>query len=304
MDNPTVSYQITVEDEGNTMKGFLRKKKGLSRKLLVRMKQEKSIFLNGQFTYLDYTLKAGDTITLVMPEEESENIIPQHMIIEIEYEDEDIMVLNKPVGQCVHPTLLHPDGTLANGVVYYWQEQGFKRKFRAVNRLDRDTSGLLIVAKSQFAHQQLAIVQRKHQIKRTYEAVVHATVEQDQGTISAPIARKSESLVEREVREDGQEAVTHYRVLKRFQDVSYVQLQLETGRTHQIRVHMSYLGHPLLGDDLYGGSRNLIGRQALHARILAFQHPRTGEMMNFESRLPEDIEQLLEKLESDERVGD
>lgn len=298
MDNPTVSYRIAIEDEGNTMKEFLRKKKGLSRKLLVRMKQEKSIYLNGQFTYLDHLLKAGDTITFVMPEEESENIVPQDMVINIEYEDEDVMVLNKPYNQCVHPTLLHPDRTLANGVVYYWQEQGFKRKFRAVNRLDRDTSGLLIVAKNQFAHQQLAIVQRKHGINRIYEAVVHGKVEQDQGTIVAPIARKSESLVEREVRDEGQEAVTHYQVLQRFQKATYVQLRLETGRTHQIRVHMSYLGHPLIGDDLYGGSRDLIGRQALHARVLSFPHPRTGTMMTFESQLPEDIEHLLGKLQN------
>ena len=304
MDNPTVSYKITIEDEGKTMKEFLRKKKGISRKLLVRMKQEKSIYLNGQFTYLDHLLRAGDTITFVMPEEESENIVPQNIAIDIDYEDEDVMVLNKPFNQCVHPTLLHPDETLANGVVYYWQEQGFKRKFRAVNRLDKDTSGLLIVAKNQFAHQQLAIVQRKHQIKRTYEAVVHGQVQQEKGTISAPIARKSESLVEREVRDDGQEAVTHYKVLRRFGQASYVQLQLETGRTHQIRVHMSYLGHPLMGDDLYGGSRTLIGRQALHARFISFPHPRTGIMMSFESRLPEDIELLLEKIGGDVRIGD
>lgn len=300
MENPSVTYRITMEDEGHTMKDYLRKKKSLSRKLLVRMKHEKSIFLNGQFTYLDHVLKAGDTVTFVMPEEESENIIPQEIPIVIVYEDEDIMVVNKPFHQCVHPTLLHPDGTLANGVVYYWKNQGFNRKFRAVNRLDRDTSGLLIIAKNQFAHQQLAIVQRKHEIQRTYEAVVHGRVEQDQGTISAPIGRKSESLVEREVREDGQEAVTHFKVIQRFQGSTYLQLHLETGRTHQIRVHMSYLKHPLIGDDLYGGSRDQIGRQALHARFISFPHPRTGTMMSFESPLPDDVSQLIRVLNGNE----
>src|SRR5699024_5731521 len=135
--NPTLSYQITIEDEGRTMKEYLRKKQRISHKLLVKMKHEQSIYLNGQFTYLDHTLKMGDTITLIMPEEKSENIYPQNLPIHIEYEDEDVLVLNKPSAQCVHPTLLHPDQTLANGVVYYWQQQGFNRKFRAVNRLDR-----------------------------------------------------------------------------------------------------------------------------------------------------------------------
>ncbi|RKD27068.1 RNA pseudouridine synthase [Ammoniphilus oxalaticus] len=296
MNNPTLIYQITEEDEGNTMKHFLRKKKGLSRKLLSRMKNGQSIFLNDQFTYLDHPLKAGDTIRLVMPEEESENIIPQNLPIQIEYEDEDVMVLNKPFDQCVHPTLLHPDGTLANGVVHYWREQGFNRKFRAVNRLDRDTSGLLIVAKNQFAHQQLAIAQSNQQIERFYEAFTHGIMEKEAGTIAAPIGRKSESIIRREVRADGQEAVTHYRLLERFENASHVQLQLETGRTHQIRVHLSFIGHPLIGDDLYGGERDLLERQALHARHISFPHPRAGDQLSFSSQLPPDLDQLLKKL--------
>lgn len=296
--NPKVVYEVAIEDEGRTMKEFLRKKKKISRKLLVRLKKEKSIFLNGEFTYLDRLIKAGDTITLIMPEEESENVRPQNLPIDIVFEDEDVMVLNKPAGQCVHPSRLHPDGTLANGVAYYWRQQGFKRKFRPVNRLDRDTSGLLIVAKNQFAHQQLAISQQKGQINRIYEAFVHGTVERNEGTISAPIARKMDSIMLREVRADGQEAITHYFVLERFKDVTYVRLKLETGRTHQIRAHMSYLGHPLLGDDLYGGSRTLIGRQALHARMLSFPHPRTGEQRSFESPLPLDLKRVKQQLES------
>lgn len=297
MDIPTVTYLVTEEDEGSTMKVFLRKKKGLSRKLLVKMKQEKSIFLNGRFTYLDHPLHTGDTITIVMQEEESENIIPEDISLNIVYEDEDIMVLNKPFGQCVHPTLLHPSGTLANGVVKYWQEQGFNRKFRAVNRLDKDTTGLLIVAKNQYAHQQLAIVQRKHEIRRTYEALVHGKLSDDSGTINAPIARKGESIVERMVSPDGQEAVTHYEVLARYNQATHIRLRLETGRTHQIRVHMSYLGHPLMGDDLYGGSREKISRQALHARSLSFPHPRSGEVLSFDADLPGDFLHLVHQLQ-------
>ena len=296
MEGTTITYAVSADESGLTMKSFLRQRKGISRKLLVRMKQEQSIFLNGTFTYLDHPITAGDVITMKMPEEESENIIPQNMELDIQFEDEDIMVLNKPANQCVHPTLLHPDGTLANGVVHYWMEQGFNRKFRAVNRLDKNTTGLLIVAKNQYAHQQLSITQRQNQLTRIYEALVHGNLNKEEGTIQAPIARRSESLVEREVREDGQDAVTHFNVLRELKDASYVQLKLETGRTHQIRVHMSYIGHPLLGDDLYGGSKDWMDRQALHARYLSFPHPRTKKIMSFKSELPADMTKTLNKL--------
>lgn len=296
MEGTTITYTVSADESGLTMKSFLRQRKGISRKLLVRMKQEQSIFLNGTFTYLDHPITAGDVITMKMPEEESENIIPQNMELDIQFEDEDIMVLNKPANQCVHPTLLHPDGTLANGVVHYWMEQGFNRKFRAVNRLDKNTTGLLIVAKNQYAHQQLSITQRQNQLTRIYEALVHGNLNKEEGTIQAPIARRSESLVEREVREDGQDAVTHFNVLRELKDASYVQLKLETGRTHQIRVHMSYIGHPLLGDDLYGGSKDWMDRQALHARYLSFPHPRTKKIMSFKSELPADMTKTLNKL--------
>lgn len=296
MEGTTITYTVSADESGLTMKSFLRQRKGISRKLLVRMKQEQSIFLNGTFTYLDHPITAGDVITMKMPEEESENIIPQNMELDIQFEDEDIMVLNKPANQCVHPTLLHPDGTLANGVVHYWMEQGFNRKFRAVNRLDKNTTGLLIVAKNQYAHQQLSITQRQNQLTRIYEALVHGNLNKEEGTIQAPIARRSESLVEREVREDGQDAVTHFNVLRELKGASYVQLKLETGRTHQIRVHMSYIGHPLLGDDLYGGSKDWMDRQALHARYLSFPHPRTKKIMSFKSELPADMTKTLNKL--------
>ncbi|HJV45242.1 MAG TPA: RluA family pseudouridine synthase [Bacillota bacterium] len=292
LNGQSITYLIKTEDQGMTMKSYLRGRHHISRKLLVRMKQEKSIFLNGEFTYLDHPIQPGDVITMVMPVEQSENIIPEPIVFKIVYEDDDLMVINKDSNMCVHPTLLHPSQTLANGVVYYWLQQGLQAKFRPVNRLDKDTSGLLIVAKNQFAHQQLAIVQRKHEIRRTYEAFVHGVVEKGQGMIHAPIGRRDISLVEREVREDGQDAITHYEVLESYSLATYVRLRLETGRTHQIRVHMSWLGHPLVGDDLYGGLREMISRQALHARCLSFPHPRTQEMMKFEAELPEDMQAL------------
>lgn len=296
MSNQTLTYSIKTEEDGMTMKTYLRQRQKISKKLLVRMKQERSIFLNGTFTYLDHPLQVGDVITMVMPEEESENIIPENFPFDLVYEDQDIMIINKPSNLCVHPTLLHPNHTLANAVVYYWLQQGFSRKFRPVNRLDKNTSGLLIVAKNQFAHQQLSIIQNKHEINRTYEAFVHGIIYQDKGTIEAPIARKAISLVEREVREDGQKALTQFEVLERFADVTYVRLKLETGRTHQIRVHMSHIGHPLLGDDLYGGSIELIPRQALHARYLAFPHPRSQHLLSFVADLPADLQSLMDVL--------
>jgi 23S rRNA pseudouridine1911/1915/1917 synthase len=296
LSNQTLTYSIKTEEDGMTMKTYLRQRQKISKKLLVRMKQERSIFLNGTFTYLDHPLQVGDVITMVMPEEESENIIPENFPFDLVYEDQDIMIINKPSNLCVHPTLLHPNHTLANAVVYYWLQQGFSRKFRPVNRLDKNTSGLLIVAKNQFAHQQLSIIQNKHEINRTYEAFVHGIIYQDKGTIEAPIARKAISLVEREVREDGQKALTQFEVLERFADFTYVRLKLETGRTHQIRVHMSHIGHPLLGDDLYGGSIELIPRQALHARYLAFPHPRSQHLLSFVADLPADLQSLMDVL--------
>ncbi|GEN33102.1 RluA family pseudouridine synthase [Aneurinibacillus danicus] len=282
-----------VEEAGKNVRSFLREDHGISRSLLVELKHVKGIRLNGAPTYLDHPLREGDTIELYLPEEESENIIPEPVSFCITYEDEDILVVNKAPNLCVHPTMLYPSGTLANGVVYHWRKQGISRKFRPVNRLDKDTSGLVLIAKSQYSHQQLAAVQRQNGIARYYEALVHGQVEKEEGTIDAPIARKADSLMERIVHESGQWARTHYNVLGRYKEFTHLRLKLDTGRTHQIRVHMSHIGHPLLGDDLYGGEKMLIARQALHARTLTFPHPRHKSDLLFEAPLPEDMSALL-----------
>lgn len=282
-----------VQDAEKNVRSFLREDHGISRSLLVELKHVKGIRLNGASTYLDHSLQAGDVIELHLPEEESENIVPEPIPLQIVFEDEDILVVNKPSNLCVHPTLLHPDGTLANGVIHHWRLQGISRKFRAVNRLDKDTSGLVLIAKSQFSHQQLATVQRQNGITRYYEALVHGQVKEEEGTIDAPIMRKADSLMKRVVHEDGQWARTHYTVLERYNGFTYVRIKLDTGRTHQIRVHMSHIGHPLLGDDLYGGERTLISRQALHSRILSFPHPRHKEKLSFTTPLPDDMSCLI-----------
>lgn len=288
-------YSFIVNVESLNVRSFLRETQGISRGLLVACKHVKGIILNGKPTYLDHPVKIGDEIQLVLPEEVSENIIPEPIPFDRIYEDEEILVVNKSPNLCVHPTMLHSGGTLANGVVYSWLEHGEKRKFRAVNRLDKDTSGLVLIAKSQFAHQQLAILQQEGRIQRYYEAIVHGVIQEDKGTINAPIFRKGDSIMERVVHEDGQHAVTHFKVLERFSDCTYIQLKLETGRTHQIRVHMKHMNHPLLGDDLYGGKQDLISRQALHGRTMIFSHPLTKEECIFSSDLPKDMVKIIEQ---------
>jgi 23S rRNA pseudouridine1911/1915/1917 synthase len=289
-------YTFIVNQDGMNIRSYLREIQGISRALLVACKHVRGILLNGKPTYLDHPVKIGDEIQLIVPEEESENIVPEPIPFAPVYEDDEILIVNKSPNMCIHPTMLHPTGTLANGVVYSWLERGEKRKFRPVTRLDKDTSGLVLIAKSQFAHQQLAILQQKGAIHRYYEALVHGVVAKDQGVICAPIMRKPDSIMERIVHEKGQHAVTHYTVLERFKDCTHVQLKLETGRTHQIRVHMKYINHPLLGDDLYGGKTDWISRQALHARKLSFIHPLTKEDLSFTTDLPDDMVRIIEKM--------
>ncbi|WP_139491290.1 RluA family pseudouridine synthase [Brevibacillus dissolubilis] len=293
MDQVLLQFTARETDEGRFLRDFLQRSKGISRRLLIRAKYSGDIQVNGETVYVTYKLKAGDVITITLDEEESETLAPEPMPLDIRYEDDDVLLIAKPAGLVVHPTGMHLSGTLANGVVAYWQSKGENRKFRPVSRLDRDTTGLILIAQNQWAHDQFSRMQKERTMKRTYQAVVHGVVEADEGVIHAPIGRKETSIIEREVREDGQEAITHYKVLARGDDRTLVQLQLETGRTHQIRVHMAYLGHPLLGDDLYGGSMEELERQALHAYRLEFVHPRTGEQMEFVEAMPEDMVRVL-----------
>lgn len=286
-------FVATPEDEGKTIRDVLQKKYGVSRRLLVRAKHQGMITRNGRSTFVTETLETGDEVAVLVPVNEEESVAPEAMPLDIRFEDEDFLVIAKPPGLVVHPTRNYESGTLANGMAAYWLAKGEKRKFRPVNRLDKDTSGLLIVAQNQWAHEAFSRLHREGSLQKTYQAFVHGALYPNEGLVDAPIAMKETSIIEREVRADGQAARTRYRVLARGELASRVELLLETGRTHQIRVHMSYLGHPLLGDDLYDGSREWINRQALHAWKLTFPHPRTGELMSFEEPLPEDMERLL-----------
>lgn len=289
---------ITVKESENgmTVRDVLQKGYGVSRRLLIQAKYAGEIRRNGLLVYVTERVVAGDVITVRLPEEAAESIEPQPMPLAIRYEDDDLLCIAKPAGLVVHPTRTHPSHTLANGVVAYWLDRGESRRFRPVNRLDKDTSGLLLVAKNQWAHEQCARMQKDRTMKRTYQAIVHGIVQAEEGIVDAPIGLADDSIIERTVREDGQHARTRYEVLARGRDVTWIQLELETGRTHQIRVHMSYLGHPLLGDDLYGGSRERIGRQALHAARLQFVHPRTKQHSIFTEPLPDDMASLVEQI--------
>ena len=288
-----IRFNADEEDAGKTVREVLQQRYGVSRRLLVRAKFRGLITRNGDHVLVNETVQTGDEIAVMVAREEAETVVPEEMPLSIRYEDDDFMVIAKPAGLVVHPTGNHPGGTLANGVVAYWQKRGEQRRFRAVNRLDKDTSGLLIVAKNQWVHEQFSRMQQEGTLQRIYHAIVEGMVEPDEGTIDAPIGLAENSFITRQIRSDGQAAVTHYRVLARGKELSFLELKLETGRTHQIRVHLSSCGHPLAGDDLYGGQRSLIGRQALHAVRISFFHPRSGTPMNLLEPLPDDMQQLL-----------
>lgn len=295
MKESLLRFTVKKDEAGRTLRDVLQKSYGVSRRLLIKAKYAGEILVNGKLTYVTSILHADDQVEVILPPDEVEHIEAQEMPLAVRYEDEDLLIIAKPAGLVVHPTRTHLTGTLANGVMAYYQGKGEQHSFRPVNRLDKDTSGLMIIAKTQWAHEQCARLQREHSLMRTYQAIVHGRLPVEVGMIDAPIGLRDDSIIERMVRPDGQHARTHYRVLQTWDAYSLVELQLETGRTHQIRVHMAYLGHPLLGDDLYGGTRELIGRQALHAVRLSLPHPRSKEIITFTEPLPTDMAVLVDE---------
>lgn len=288
-----INHNIDIKD-------YLKEVENLSGRFVRKAMRDGRIFVNGEKVIKKHKLAKNDLIEIYMQEDEQQNIEPEDMNIEIVYEDSDIIVINKKPGLVVHPTKNHPTGTLSNGILYHFKKNGEKSIVRLVNRLDRDTSGLIIVAKNQFSHMRLAADMGKDSFKKIYIAVVHGKIEKKQGIINLPIYKEEESeSIKRIVDDRGQESITKYKVLEELSKSSIVKLELETGRTHQIRVHMFYLGHPLYGDSLYGNGeeeKEYIERQALHAYKLEFPHPRTGKILKLKCSLPKDIENLIEKL--------
>ncbi|MCL6573343.1 MAG: RluA family pseudouridine synthase [Bacillus sp. (in: Bacteria)] len=285
-----LKWVISDGDAGMLIKEFL-KKEGISRTALTAIKfKGGSIQVKDVEVNVRSRLFVGDVLTVKFPVEyPSVGLKGENIPLTVLFEDEYLLVVNKPAGMNTIPSREHPAGSLANGLVGYYQRIGLQATTHIVTRLDRDTSGIVLIAKHRHVHHLFSMMQKKGQVKRTYEAFASGSIAEGSGTIKAPIGRKECSIIEREVRDDGQYACTHYRVIKRYGVFTHVELQLETGRTHQIRVHMSYLEHPLLGDDLYGGEKSLMARQALHCKKITFEHPFTEEEMTFTAPLPRDM---------------
>ncbi|AYF07906.1 MULTISPECIES: RluA family pseudouridine synthase [Bacillus] len=259
--------------------------------------KEDVVTVNGKSVKVNYKVKENDEITVTIPDPEELDIQAEDMNLEIYYEDADVLVVNKPRGMVVHPAPGHTSGTLVNGLMHHCTDlSGINGVMRPgiVHRIDKDTSGLLMVAKNDMAHESLVNQLVAKTVTRRYKAIVHGVIPHDKGTIDAPIARDKKERQSMTVDENGKHAVTHFQVIERFKDFTLVECRLETGRTHQIRVHMKYIGYPLAGDPKYGPKKTLdMNGQALHAGILGFDHPRTGEYIQFEAPIPEVFEDAL-----------
>ena len=269
---------------------ILLKEFHISTRLRTKLIKNKCIYVNNNICDTRDKISIGDTITVDLSlDEDNSNIVSTPMNLDIIYEDEWLLVLHKPAGITIHPSMLHFDTSLSNGVKYYFNSIGLKKKIRPVNRLDLNTSGLVVFAKCEYIQECLSKQMENKTFKKEYLCIVSGKFKDKVGTLNLPIARKKNSIIERCVNNNGQKSITHYEVLQEFDNYSLVKCILETGRTHQIRVHMSYIGHPLLGDTLYGKSSPLIDRQALHCSKLEFIHPISKQNMIFTCELEEDL---------------
>ena len=295
---------LTARDSGERIDRFLSKDlENLSRSYLQKLLKDGDIRVNGKPVKANYKVTEGDEIQVCIPEPENPDILPEDIPLDILYEDDDILVVNKPKGMVVHPAPGHYINTLVNAVMYHCKGRlsGINGVLRPgiVHRIDMDTTGSLLICKNDHAHQILAEELKEHSITRRYHAIVHGNIKEDTGTVNAPIGRHPVDRKKMSTKApNGRHAVTHYKVLERFGDYTYIECELETGRTHQIRVHMSSIGHPILGDPVYGPAKcpyKLQG-QTLHAKILGITHPATGEYMEFDAPLPGYFSDLLQRL--------
>lgn len=301
-----MSDYVITDQTGRIDKVLTTLEPEITRSQLKNLINDEHVTVNGQPVKPKYKVQAGDKISLVKPEPQSLELTPENIPLDIVYEDDDVIVVNKPQGMVVHPAPGHPDHTLVNALLYHSPLSTINGTFRPgiVHRIDKDTSGLLMVAKNDLAHQSLAEQLRNKTNKREYLALVYGQIKEDEGTIDAPLGRNPQDRKKQAVVKGGRHAVTHFKVIKRYDNFTLIKCILETGRTHQIRVHMKYIGHPLVGDPLYG-PRKVIGKngQFLHAALLGFKHPRTGKEMVFEAPLPENFQKMLDKLDKQQHKG-
>lgn len=274
----------------------LKNEFNMSNRLITKLKQNKFIYLNDEETYLDKLISIGDIVKCKIDfNESSENIIPIQMDLKIIYEDEYFLVVDKPYSMAIHPSISHYTNSLSNGIKFYFDSIGLNKKIRPVNRLDRDTTGIVIFAKNEYIQECLIKQMANKMFCKEYLAILEGTLDKNVGTIDAPIARKNGSIIERCIDENGAKAISHYEVINfdAKNNVSLVKFILETGRTHQIRLHSKYIGHPIIGDTLYGHESQLIFRQALHSHRISFVHPITKNKIELISELPEDMKSLF-----------
>jgi 23S rRNA pseudouridine1911/1915/1917 synthase len=289
-----LSYQIDKDEHYDNVLHVLKEQFLLSDRLITKLKKANKIYLNSLPTYTKKSVTVGDTVSVLIDfEEDNSNIVASNIPLNIIYEDDYLLVINKPANIAIHPSILHFDNSLSNGVKFYFDKLGLKKKIRIVNRLDRNTSGIVVFAKNEYIQECLIKQMKTKELKKEYLAIAKGILESKSGTLNFPIARKEGSIIERTVSSDGDSAITHYDVVKEFNNLSLVHIVLETGRTHQIRVHFSYIGHPILGDTLYGSPSKLINRQALHSYKLTFIHPVTKKVVSLEAPLPNDIKNII-----------
>lgn len=285
----------TADEDGMLLRTFLQKK-SISKRALTDIKFAGGfISVNGAEVNVRYVLKAGDTVRVIFPKEvPSDNMQAERTALHVLYEDEVLIAIGKPAYMNTIPSREYPNGSLAAGLLGLYEERRIRATAHIITRLDRDTSGIVLAAKNRHIHHLLSEMQKQKRVYRRYEAFAEGVFSDEKGVIDAPIGRHDDSIIKRIVRQDGQFARTGYRVLKQYADFAYIQVKPETGRTHQIRVHMAHIGHPLAGDDLYGGQLQRIKRQALHCGQLSFSHPLTGEEVNIVMPMLDDMKKMLD----------
>ena len=300
----TRELTAATEHAGVRLDAFLSADGALTRSQAARLIAEGRVRVNGKPAAKSARLSGGETVTVDIPQLRETALPPQDIPLDVVYEDDDVIVVNKPTGLVVHPAPGHPDGTLVNALLHHCGDSlsgiGGEKRPGIVHRIDRDTSGLIIAAKNDTAHLALSAQLKDHSLSRTYECLVTGNMKQDSGTVDAPIGRSSADRKKMAVVPTGRRAVTHWEVVARYPGVTHLRCRLETGRTHQIRVHMAYIGHPILGDTVYGAKKPVPGLtgQCLHATGLRFVHPRTGEPVELHCPLPPEFTAMLQKLQS------